>query len=98
VLKLCREMARQTKNSKRQAQGTRNRSKLVALGVGGHDTPAVAGEINALASLFPNTVKLTGAQATRQNLLRVAPDATYLHLASHGYFRRDNPMFSFLRL
>ena len=98
VLKLCREMARQTKNSKHQARAAGNRLKLVALGLGGHDTPAVAGEINALASLFPNTVKLTGAQATRQNLLRAAPDATYLHLASHGYFRRDNPMFSFLRL
>jgi CHAT domain-containing protein len=98
VLKLCREMARQTKNSKHQARGTGKRLKMVALGLGGPDTPAVAGEINALASLFPNTVKLTGARATRQNLLRAAPDATHLHLASHGYFRRDNPMFSFLRL
>ena len=30
--------------------------------------------------------------------MRVAPSARFLHLASHGYFRRDNPMFSFLKL
>jgi CHAT domain-containing protein len=98
VLKLCRQMAKQTKGSKLQTPRAADRLKLVALGLGGHDTPAVAGEINALASLFPNTVKLTGAKATRENLLRAAPNATYLHLASHGYFRRDNPMFSFLKL
>jgi CHAT domain-containing protein len=43
-------------------------------------------------------VKLTGNQATHDNLLRAARSARYLHLASHGYFRRDNPMFSFLKL
>jgi CHAT domain-containing protein len=59
--------------------------------------PLVQG-IKALASLFPNAVKLTGDQATRDNLMRAAPKARYLHLASHGYFRRDNPMFSFLKL
>jgi CHAT domain-containing protein len=72
--------------------------RLVALGLGGDDTPAVAGEIKALASLFPDSVKLTGDQATRDNLIRAAPSANFLHLASHGYFRRDNPMFSFLKL
>jgi CHAT domain-containing protein len=43
-------------------------------------------------------VTLTGDQATRENLLKFAPRASFLHLASHGYFRRDNPMFSFLKL
>jgi CHAT domain-containing protein len=43
-------------------------------------------------------VALTGQQATRANLLKAAPRARFLHLASHGYFRRDNPMFSFLKL
>src|SRR6201999_15579 len=30
--------------------------------------------------------------------MRHAPQAQFLHLASHGHFRRDNPMFSFLKL
>ena len=99
VLKLCREMARQSKTSNpRKKNSARGGMRLVALGLGGDDTPAVAGEIKALASLFPDSVKLTGDQATRDNLIRAAPSANFLHLASHGYFRRDNPMFSFLKL
>src|SRR4029453_4208523 len=62
------------------------------------DTPEVAGEIKALAALFPNAVKLTGNRATGNNLMRAAPRAKYLPLAATGSFRRDNPMFSFLRL
>ncbi len=98
VLKLCREMAMKTKMSNLKSRIPEDRMKLVALGLGGHDTPAVDGEIKALASLFPNAVTMTGVRATRDNLMRAAPNATYLHLASHGYFRRDNPMFSFLKL
>jgi len=98
VLTLCREMAKQSRFSNLKSEMASEPMHLVALGLAHHDTPAVAGEINALGTLFPNTVKLTGSRATRDNLMRAAPKARYLHLASHGYFRRDNPMFSFLRL
>jgi len=98
VLKLCREMARQSEISNLKSRNSNGRGQLVALGLAQPDTPEVAGEIKALAALFPNAVKLTGTRATRDNLMRAAPKAKYLHLASHGYFRRDNPMFSFLRL
>jgi CHAT domain-containing protein len=97
VLKLCREMP-DNQDCTSKSRNPKSRATLVALGVGGHDTPAVPGEIKALASMFPNAVKLTGVRATRDNLMRAAPNADYLHLASHGYFRRDNPMFSFLKL
>jgi CHAT domain-containing protein len=72
--------------------------KLVALGVANRETPSIEREVHALASLFPDAVTLTGNRATHDNLMRYAPQARYLHLASHGYFRRDNPMFSFLKL
>lgn len=98
VLKLCREMARHSHSKNIKSHTPGSHMQLVALGLAGHDTPEVAGEIKALASMFPDTVKLTGSQATSENLMRAAPHAGYLHLASHGYFRRDNPMFSFLRL
>ena len=98
VLKLCREMATQSEISSLKSRNSNGRGKMVALGLSQPDTPEVAGEINALGALFPNAVKLTGNRATRDNLMRAAPKAKYLHLASHGYFRRDNPMFSFLRL
>jgi CHAT domain-containing protein len=95
VFKLCR---------KRHAAGQDLRSEglddglLVALGVGESGTPNIEREIGALAALFPDSVALTGNHATLENLFELAPRARYLHLASHGYFRRDNPMFSFLKL
>jgi CHAT domain-containing protein len=71
---------------------------LVAVGLAEAGTPNIVEEIDTLAALFPRAVKLTGIEATRDNLMRSAPQARFLHLASHGYFRRDNPMFSFLKL
>jgi CHAT domain-containing protein len=71
---------------------------LVAVGVAEPETPAIEDELTLLQSIFPDTVKLSGSDATLDNLLKVAPRARFLHLASHGNFRRDNPMFSFLKL
>lgn len=98
VLKLCRarrkEREFQISDLKFEIPG----ETLVALGVAEQGTPSIEEEIHALGAIFPGAVRLTGADATRDNLLRVAPRARFLHLASHGYFRRDNPMFSFLKL
>jgi CHAT domain-containing protein len=75
-----------------------NEGLLVALGLAESGTPSIDEEIRQLALLFPNAVTLTGEAATRKNLFKAAPQARFLHLASHGFFRRDNPMFSFLKL
>jgi CHAT domain-containing protein len=93
VLKLCR-----AKHATRGSVNFSDDDFLVALGVPETGTPNIEQEIDALAALFPNSVTLTGTQATRENLLEFGPRARFLHLASHGYFRRDNPMFSFLKL
>jgi CHAT domain-containing protein len=80
------------------AQAKYNTGKVVALGIGDKETPNIEAEIQALSRIFPDTVALMGNEATRSNLLKLAPGARFLHLASHSYFRRDNPMFSFLKL
>lgn len=94
VLKLCRarHAAAQVANFKFEI------SEMVALGLAETGTPSINEEMDALASLFPGAVMLIGDRATRANLLQAAPHGRFLHLASHGYFRRDNPMFSFLKL
>jgi len=97
VLKLCRQKHASTETSIFEPE-TSARNTLVALGVGESGTPNIELEIDALTTLFPNSVRLTGELATREKLLEFAPTARFLHLASHGYFRRDNPMFSFLKL
>jgi len=96
VLRLCR--LRKSRNGSALKAGSPRRKDMVALGLAGLDTPSIADEIGTLKQMFPNGVALTGNQATQANLLKAAPGARFLHLASHGYFRRDNPMFSFLKL
>jgi CHAT domain-containing protein/tetratricopeptide (TPR) repeat protein len=108
VLKLCRARSKSLSAEGSQISGSRFKisgepfgdpgASLVALGVAESGTPNIEDEIHALGAIFPGAVRLTGEEATRDNLLRVAPGARFLHLASHGYFRRDNPMFSFLKL
>jgi CHAT domain-containing protein len=58
----------------------------------------VRDEILALTSLFPETVTLLGDQATHAALHEHSAAAHVLHLACHGHFRPDNPMFSSLQL
>jgi CHAT domain-containing protein len=92
VLALCRSNNRHSNNLS-ATPGT-----LVALGFSEKGTPGIVDEIETLKKIFRDAVILTGSRATRDNLIEFAPGARFLHLASHGYFRRDNPMFSFLKL
>ncbi len=96
VLKLCRRQKKRNESGFKRSSS--RRKEMVALGLAGADTPSIIEEIDTIESIFPDSVKLTGGEATRANLLKAAPGARFLHLASHGYFRRDNPMFSFLKL
>jgi CHAT domain-containing protein len=73
------------------------RSALL-LGVADEQTPRVADEIKALAPLFPEAMALVNESATVEALNRLSPRADLLHLACHGQFRPDNPLFSSLRL
>jgi CHAT domain-containing protein len=97
VLRLCRNKHAAAQHEDLKT-GALDDDLLVAVGVAEAGTPNIEQEIDSLSALFPNTVKLTGDKATLANLLELAPRARFLHLASHGYFRRDNPMFSFLKL
>jgi len=60
--------------------------------------PQVRDEVSALAPLFPKAAILLDDQATLAALHAQAPVADVLHLACHGQFRPDNPLFSSLRL
>ena len=73
-------------------------SKALLLGVADEQTPRVRDEIEALTPLFPDTVALLDEKATLEALRMQAPQADVLHLACHGQFRPDNPLFSSLRL
>ena len=73
-------------------------SKALLLGVADEQTPRVHDEIKALTPLFPEAVALLDRAATIEALRREAPSADVVHLACHGQFRPDNPLFSSLQL
>ncbi len=74
------------------------RRRAVLLGVPDARAPRVRDEVLALAPLFPESVILLGHQAGVADLCHHAPTADILHLACHGSFRPDNPLFSALHL
>jgi tetratricopeptide (TPR) repeat protein len=54
-------------------------------------------EVHSLAQLYETATSLTGAAAGVAELLASLEGADVAHLAAHGHFRADNPMFSALR-
>jgi CHAT domain-containing protein len=60
--------------------------------------PNIEKEIAELAAGMPDCDVLTGRDATRESLFAKAPGARFLHISSHGLFRKDEPMFSGFRL
>jgi tetratricopeptide (TPR) repeat protein len=60
--------------------------------------PLVNDEIARLAESIPGSETLTGEDATFANYQRRSGDFDALHLACHGQFRPDNPLFSSLHL
>jgi CHAT domain-containing protein len=54
--------------------------------------------VRARAPLFPEATTLLDEQATLGALHAYAPRADVLHLACHGQFRPDSPLFSSLQL
>ena len=80
------------------AQPQRPLQRALLMGVADEQTPRVSEEIAALAPLFPESVALLNERATLAALQEYAPGADILHLACHGQFRPDNPLFSSLRL
>jgi CHAT domain-containing protein/tetratricopeptide (TPR) repeat protein len=72
--------------------------RALLLGLADEQTPHVRDELAALAPLFPSATVLLDRQATITALRAQAASADLLHLACHGQFRPDNPLFSSLRL
>jgi hypothetical protein len=66
--------------------------------VAGPGLRGAAEEIAALSSVYPGAQVLTGHDATVSATLRALDGADVAHVAAHGSFRADNPLFSSLLL
>ena len=80
------------------ARRGRSISKALLMSFADEKIPLVDREVAQLARTLPNSTKLTGRQATFAAFERHAPEYDLIHLACHGQFRPDNPMFSSLHL
>jgi CHAT domain-containing protein len=68
------------------------------LGVPDERTPWIRQEIRSVAEVVPRPKVYLGRSATVQALREAGAAACLIHIATHGFFRRDNPMFSSVRL
>ena len=68
------------------------------MGVSDAATPFIVDEVRAVAAVLPNPRVFLGSEATVDQLRTHGVDSRFVHIATHGMFRRDNPMFSSIRL
>jgi CHAT domain-containing protein len=71
---------------------------MLALGISDALAPHIAEELESITQLFPGAVRLEDDRASKSAFLDLAPRSRFLHLATHGHFRQDNPMFSSVQL
>jgi CHAT domain-containing protein len=95
VYALCQ--ARSAASGGSQVRESMVRESLV-LGVPDPTVPFVQDEVEAVAACLPNSEVFLGQSATAERLRQKGPGSRFIHIATHGYFRRDNPMFSGIRL
>ncbi len=81
-----------------QEREMRDRDNAAVFGVEDASIPAAAAEARAVAQQLPSAALRIGEDATVGALLDMASSSGILHLACHGLFRPDNPMFSSLKL
>lgn len=74
------------------------RRRRPALLVHGPDLPHAPFELDALSEIVPGAHVLRGAAATAGAVLDAMAEADLVHIAAHGSFRADNPMFSSLQM
>ena len=72
-------------------------SSLV-FGIADERAPQILQESQSVAALLPHSSLHVGDHATSSVLRKKGPQSGLLHLATHGVYRQDNPMFSGIRL
>jgi CHAT domain-containing protein len=60
--------------------------------------PFILDEVQTVAGTLPGSKIFLGSTATAAKLREEGARARLIHIATHGFFRQDNPMFSGIRL
>jgi CHAT domain-containing protein len=75
----------------------RHGSALV-MGVPDAAAPLIGDEATIVAEIIPEAELFLDKKATTDVLWRKGPECRFIHIATHGYFRQDSPLFSGIRL
>jgi CHAT domain-containing protein len=70
----------------------------LVMGVPDPGAPYIRDEVEAVGSVLPDAEVFIGPEATHEVLRERGAHARYVHIATHGFFRQDNPMFSSISL
>jgi len=81
----------------RQKRANREGSSLI-LGVPSPQAPYIYEELQSVAAILPRAKLFLGANASERVLREQGPQSRLIHIATHGFFRQDSPMFSGIRL
>jgi CHAT domain-containing protein len=73
-------------------------SSSLVFGIADERAPQILQEAQSVAALLPHSSLHVGDHATSSVLRKKGPQSGLLHLATHGVYRQDNPMFSGIRL
>jgi CHAT domain-containing protein len=70
----------------------------LVMGIPDERAPQILNEVQSVATILPHPELFLGAHATSQILRERGSASSLLHIATHGTYRQDNPMFSGIRL
>jgi CHAT domain-containing protein len=70
----------------------------LVMGIPDERAPEILLEVQFVSSLLPHSELFVGSQATADVLRKRGATSSLLHIATHGNYRQDNPMFSGIRL
>ncbi len=76
----------------------RKLSNIVMMGFADERIPLVYEEIKHIGKIFKTSAPYTGTDASIENFGKAIRGSDILHIACHGQFRPDNPMYSSLQL
>ena len=75
-----------------------NMSTSLVLGIPDERAPQILDEVQSVAAILPNADLFLGDQAKTEVLKSKGSQSALIHIATHGTYRQDNPMFSGIRL
>jgi CHAT domain-containing protein len=81
-----------------QEKTTSQKRNSLVLGIPDERAPLILSEVQSVSAMLPQAELFVGPQATAQVLRERGLETGILHIATHGIYRQDNPMFSGIKL